>query len=775
MQGHLRFCAAIGSIVFCSYAFALTPIADTPFTQEFHEPYPLSAGDANDVRAVAVADDGTVWAGTKADLFALRDGQWTSEKNPVQGPVFDLFKDKDGTIYAGAWNGVYRISSSGVEHIAGVDGPVAVVGRTTRGLIAMGPDGSWETLGGAWKRVKDSWSRDARSVATDTNGNDWLGTGMGLYRRRGDEVKQYYKATDIFSGYVNALAIDSDQRLWVGEWGGLEVFENGTRIARVHAEQGLPNTIVTALAFAPDGVLWIGTELGVTRFSGNVQDLSLLTGTPEEATLRYTTDPDAAPKYNPKLWSLRHSKRWLLSDTVRDIAFDKDGNAWIATSAGVSAIKRKTMTMAQKAEYFQDILEKRHVREPGFVEKIVFPDINDKTKWKGRDDDNDGEFTSQYLVMESCRYAVTKDPKAKANAKRAFEALKYLQTITDTDGFFARTCVPIDWTEVSDKNETITPQMAADRRLHDPRYKQVEVRWRKSNDGKWLWKGDTSSDEMTGHMFGYLYYFDLVADADEKKAVAKHVAKIIDYVIDGGYVLRDIDGKATRWAVWSPEKLLHDPDWRVESSINAWEILSYLKCTYHMTGNEKYQREYLKLLNGHNYKQFLTRPRSFGRSEWIQFDDSLLLEAAPALVLYEKDPAIRALIMEGLSWQYRSIQFDQNLMNDFIFGGVTKMDIDADTAIWNLRDTPLDLLQWEVDNSKREDLRIVHRPMHLPPQLSRILPPSERGVMRWDKNTWDVNGGDFPGVDAKGATESSGAYWLLPYWMGRYYGYIAAP
>jgi len=212
--------------------------------------------------------------------------------------------------------------------------------------------------------------------------------------------------------------------------------------------------------------MWIGTKAGISRHDG-------------------------------EKWSVRHSRRWLLNDEVREIAFDSYGNAWIATANGVSTIKRKMFTLAEKAEYFQNILEKRHIREPGLVEKCRLKVPGDLDTWEPRDDDNDGQYTSMYLVMESFRYAVTKSDAAKNNARRAFDALKYLQTVTETDGFFARTVIPTDWKQMADANRKYTASESAEYRVRDPRVKLVEKCWRLSKDGKWLWKGDTSSDEVT--------------------------------------------------------------------------------------------------------------------------------------------------------------------------------------------------------------------------------------------------------------------------------------
>jgi hypothetical protein len=79
------------------------------------------------------------------------------------------------------------------------------------------------------------------------------------------------------------------------------------------------------------------------------------------------------------------------------------------------------------------------------------------------------------------------------------------------------------------------------------------------------------------------------------------------------------------------------------------------------------------------------------------------------------------------------------------------------------------LVQWTVDSRKREDVRLVHEPMLDDVELDRILPPSERATSRSDSNLYSAVRGE------DGMSESSGVVWLLPYWMGRYYGFIDRP
>src|SRR5690606_9543002 len=138
-------------------------------------------------------------------------------------------------------------------------------------------------------------------------------------------------------------------------------------VKQLRSADGLPSSEVTSVRRSPDGVMWVGTSYGIVRFR---KDMSR---------------------------SLRFSRRWLLSDHVNDIAFDRDGNAWVATSGGVSAIKKKRMTLESKATYFYDVLMRRHIRAPWIAGVCKLPTPGDTTVWLPEDDDNDGEYTGMYL------------------------------------------------------------------------------------------------------------------------------------------------------------------------------------------------------------------------------------------------------------------------------------------------------------------------------------------------------------------------------------------
>lgn len=714
-------------------------VPDTPFRQETHQAYPNAAGQAsNDVRSVAADGLGNVWAATRGGIFKLNPGHgpW-QQMMPKQdvGPCFVARTAPDGRVWIGAWHGLYATEGSTVRKEAGIDQPIAAVCAQGQAALCLGPDGLWIKSGKGWQHRQLAYSRQIRDLLPDRGGGTWIATGMGLYQQTSEHTQLFQSERDLLSPNLTGLAYDAQGRLWIGGLGGITVFAAQRRVAHFTAAEGLPSIDVQAVTRAPDGTMWVGTKRGIARFDG-------------------------------KAWSLRHSRRWLLDDDVRDIAFDPDGTAWIATAKGVSAMKRRELTLAQKEAYFRRVCQERHVREPGLVEKCRLLTPGDLSHWEPQDDDNDGQYTSMYLAMECFRYAVTQREDARHNAQRAFAALRFLQTVTETAGFVARTVIPSSWTEMADRNVSYTEQQWADHSVRDPRYKPVEPRWRLSRDGKWRWKGDTSSDEITGHMYGYLFYHDLVAQGDERKQVAAHVCKITDYIMDNGYVLKDIDGTHTRWGVWAPEKLNHDPDWRAERYVNSVEILSYLKLAFHVSGRERYQKAYLKLLHEHHYADNVRRAKSFNPGWITHIDDELLALAYPCLLMHETDPDLKQLYLESLEVWYGGVKKDESPYFEYTYASLSdKEPLYAETLAW-FRDVPLDLIRWRVDNSQRADISLVRHPEFESVQTSRLLPPSERSFYRWDRNPW------YPVQGDGGRSESDGVFWMLPYWMGRYYGYI---
>jgi hypothetical protein len=128
-----------------------------------------------------------------------------------------------------------------------------------------------------------------------------------------------------------------------------------------------------------------------------------------------------------------------------------------------------------------------------------------------------------------------------------------------------------------------------------------------------------------------------------------------------------------------------------------------------------------------------------------------------------------ALYRRALEIWHAAVQHDHTPFFEFLYAALTGNRDNLGTSVGFLRDQPLDLVRWTVDNSRREDVHLVRVPELEEIQTDRLLPPSERGVPRTDENPWRAVQGDG------GRTESDGVFWLLPYWMGRHYGFIPPP
>lgn len=177
-------------------------------------------------------------------------------------------------------------------------------------------------------------------------------------------------------------------------------------------------------------------------------------------------------------------------------------------------------------------------------------------------------------------------------AWRSFEALELLGNLTGIEGLIGRTMCSPD--EISSPN-SLTKSCGID----------GENNWHSSSTyPSWVWKGDTSSDTITGHYFAYGIILDLVANSNEDVSrVINTIDRLTNYIVKNNYYYIDITGEPTKWGRWNPIDLNENSKYYSERGINSLEILSYLALAYSVTGNELYSNEYFRL----GYENFYLR------------------------------------------------------------------------------------------------------------------------------------------------------------------------
>jgi len=574
---------------------------------------------------------------------------------------------------------------------------------TTNGLL---------TYDGSWTVVPTTKGKRVNSIVKDSKGDLWLATTDGLLRRMNGK---WFNLDDDLMAYGlkrKYFALESRNEKSEVIFGGLFsvgcIAENGDNWI-LRGADGLPYGPITSIHSSAD-CMWLGTNKGAIKKDNN--------------------------------WHYYNGKRWLPGNKVNDILPVDAHTVWIATPQGISQIQEVEMTLAQKAATFEERIKLRHDRY-GMVSGSRLMTPGDLSTSVTGTDDNDGLWTSIYLAAECYRYAVTKDPEAKKNAVKAFEAMEKLETVTGISGFPARSLVA--------SNES-TGQGGE---------------WHLSADKKWKWKGDTSSDEIVGHMFAYPLFYDLVAEGAMKERVKNLVHRIMSHIVDNNFQLIDLDGIATRWAVWTPDSLNFKPNWYYERGINSMQILSFLKAASHVTNDPKFEKAYQELTQKHHYAENMVVQKMYGPFDINHSDDELAFLPNYILIRYANDPELLPTYIKGTQRSWKAEQADRIPIWNIISSAALKNDCDLKIALEELQQIPMDMITWTMENSQRWDLpRDQLDDRFGKAQAVRPVPTPERGISKWNSNTYIYDSG------SNGSGEDDGAYFLLPYWMGRYHGFF---
>jgi hypothetical protein len=484
---------------------------------------------------------------------------------------------------------------------------------------------------------------------------------------------------------------------------------------RLSFAEGLPVGKLRAIAVTGDGAVWAGGSEGLVRF--------------------------AQASHAWERWQYFAGLRYLPSDEVLSLAPGEDNSIWVRTAKGVSHIEFRPMTLAEKASYFEQRIEQRHKRH-GLVSDSEFAEAGNTATSHQYPNDNDGLWTAIYAATQCFRYRVTKDPQALTAARKSIEAMMRLEEITNQKGFPARSF----------------------RHKSEPRHQ--DGFWYFTKDGEWEWKADTSSDELVGHFFAYAIAYDLLPDAELKKKIQGITARIADHLIENKYYLIDVTGKPTRWGRWSPDYFASE-NGREDSPLNALELLSFFKVAHHITGEARYEKEYRKLIDSLGYHKLVARYLELVKEQNYSDEELAMLSFYP-LMQYEKSPSLLAVYRAGLNQWWQSIRRQDNPLWIFIAAvSHPGKPVSLEAAARTLYRIPMDLIKWSVRNLHRRDVEIeTELDRHKKRQITRLLAPDERRVMKWNSNPFD------PDSSAEGRGEDDGAFFLLPYWMGRYHKFL---
>ncbi len=510
------------------------------------------------------------------------------------------------------------------------------------------------------------------------------------------------------------LALGS--RLFITTDRGLAVLR-GAALTTLDGKDRLPYEATTCLAKGFDNDLWIGTTTGAIRMLKDE-------------------------------WHYFGPYHWLPGDYVNDIAVH-DKSVYIATNSGIGIIKYEPYTLLKKAAFYERHINEWGHKRLGFVHSLV---KNDKGEWIRHISDNDGGHTAPYLAAMCFKYAVTGDEKAREEAVDAFKAMIWLDKITPKDGFIARAI----WSTTGDQDKMGRHGSGG-----------LPAKWYPTEDGKWYWKGDTSSDEVTAHYYSVSIFHDLVAKGREKELAKEHLEKIASHIIDNGFLLRDMDDKPTRWGRWDPD-YLQRPYGQYAIGLNGVEIQSFLLAAYGVSGDKKFKEGYQQVLDW-GYHHYTVRQKiTFPPKDIAPWDDNLASRCYYTLFRYTDDPIMRSIYLRSLERTWELKRMEHVSLYSILYGAITGNDCELDLAVKHLREWTLDCVVDSYKNSHRSDL--APEPGYVPyGGGTRGMSPRETSVKGGSRNALPYDGG------AGGRVVADPTGFLRDYWMARYHGMIKAP
>ncbi len=415
-----------------------------------------------------------------------------------------------------------------------------------------------------------------------------------------------------------------------------------------------------------------------------------------------------------------------------------------------ASVCANALTLKQKASLFQHDMEARFLLNGQALCKLKLP--TESREFVAYNMPDNAYMTGIYLGTLSMKYAATGAAADRAAARESLEALHLLCAVSGEPGLLARAAWP------------------KDKPMDD------DGIWRDSACGNYRWRGDVSTDQVAGVMYGFTLAYDLIANDDEKERIAQDVTAMVEHVMANDMRIVDVDGEPTQWGRYDPAYVSG------LERMNALLWLQALKVAAHVSADERYDALYRKWATEHDYAEIAVNARldlnpSF-RGAVNHSDDVLLYLGYLPLLMYETDMDIRGYIAQSArrSWEgdrFPGVKPEGNPFYAFIIARYLEDASGVEDAINTLRWFPLDA-KWNHDTvaAYEEQFEFTFDPTPQSPEPEPNMPvPVDRRIKDW--SAWVQDPYHSAGSrDEDNPMEFNGHDYLLGYWMGRYYGFI---
>jgi len=340
-------------------------------------------------------------------------------------------------------------------------------------------------------------------------------------------------------------------------------------------------------------------------------------------------------------------------------------------------------------------------------------------------------WTGHYLAAEAYRYNVTKSAEARANIMDALNGIRKLVEATGND-MLARCAIPVD--------SPYAAAIVSEESLHGVHVAAI--------DGiPHFWVGDTSRDQYIGVFFGLTAAFQMVNDQEVHDWVSMLATRMLVALMDRNWQITMPGGTVS-------SNFLPRPD----------QQLAMLKLGRRLNPSV-FESDYKWRANTYAYAvpaPILVETRDLHNS-YFKFN---LDYAAMYMLLTSGDSTwIRTHYSNASDILRKATDDHDNAHFDMMTVAISGRTPQLDERVPRL------LKAWlaRSDRDFWTDLRPFYASCHGDDNQSCSVVPVQQRVptdFLWQRSPFQLWGGWL------GTTESAGIDYLLPYWMGRYYGVI---
>ena len=214
------------------------------------------------------------WIGTQEGVIKFDGANWTrwdtSNSQLTNQFISAIAVDPDNATWVGTNSAPFKFDGTNwIDYFANAGSNINDVFVTDDGDVWMGSPGyglnRFDRIS-TWTNYTPTWGGNFQAGALDKNGNVWYG-GSNLHRWDGNNWTMFGTADGLPWNFITALAVDTNNILWIGTQSGLSSFDGNVFTNYFRRNSGLTADYISDIDVDGFNNKWIGTSDGISVYN----------------------------------------------------------------------------------------------------------------------------------------------------------------------------------------------------------------------------------------------------------------------------------------------------------------------------------------------------------------------------------------------------------------------------------------------------------------------------------------------------------------------------